>query len=233
MNTYKKFVFFMLTFILILYTYINYFKYNDKITYFNTDISNDISNSLNIVNLLKEKGLVKDPNKNFNNSSCKLFNFYDISNNCNIFIDKYYNDDFLNKIKSLINQDKLYFLDPLLDPLSFTIQLYTHNDFMSYHYDTNFSLGNRYTVLIPLYINEYNESFLTIKNKKKEEKQIKFKIGEGIVYNGDKVYHKVSKQSEKGERITLIINLTTNIKYNYIGKLFQKIRNYMLEKYTW
>ena len=134
MNTYKKFVFFMLTFILILYTYINYFKYNDKITYFNTDITSDISNSLNIVNLLKEKGLVKDPNKNFNNSSCKLFNFYDISNNFNIFFEKYYNDDFLNKIKSLINQDKLYFLDPLLDPLSFTIQLYTDNDFMSYDY---------------------------------------------------------------------------------------------------
>ena len=90
MNTYKKILFFMLTFILILYTYINFFKYNDKITYFNTDITSDISNSFNIVNLLKEKGLVKDPNKNFNNSSCKLFNFYDISNNCNIFIEKYY-----------------------------------------------------------------------------------------------------------------------------------------------
>ena len=41
---------------------------------------------------------------------------------------------------------------------------------MSYHYDTNFSLGNRYTVLIPLYINEYNRSFLTIKNKKERNK---------------------------------------------------------------
>merc|ERR1712166_1251919 len=102
----------------------------------------DISyNSPKLIESLNTNGLVKDPVKNFNNSSCKLFNFYDISNNCNNFIQKYYNDDFLNKIKLLVNEEKLYFIDPLIGPLSFTIQLYTFNDFMSYHFDTNFSSG--------------------------------------------------------------------------------------------
>ena len=225
----KKIIFAVISFFILIYTYFSYFKYNDKITYFNTDISN----SLNLVELLNEKGMVKDPNKNFNNSSCKLFNFYDISNNCNLFIEKYYNDEFLNKIKYLVNEKKLYFIDPNIEPLSFTMQLYTNNDFMSYHFDTNFSTGSRYTVLIPLFINQYNESYLTIKNKKKEEIPIDISLGTGIVYNGDKVYHKVSKQSEKGQRITLIINLTTNKNYSYFGKLLQKLRNYMLEYYTW
>ena len=82
MNLNKKIFFTIISFFILIYTYFNYFKYNDKITYFETDFS---YNSLDLVKLLNDKGLVKDPNKNFNNSSCKLFNFYDISNNCNIF----------------------------------------------------------------------------------------------------------------------------------------------------
>tara|TARA_Y100000768_G_scaffold388019_1_gene381516 strand:+ start:2772 stop:3470 length:699 start_codon:yes stop_codon:yes gene_type:complete len=230
LNLNKKIFFSVISFFILIYTYFSYFKYNDKITYFTTDIS---YNSSQLIELLNNKGLVKDPNKNFNNSSCKLFNFYDISNNCNIFIQKYYNDDFLNYIKSLVNEKNLYFIDPIIEPLSFTMQLYTYNDFMSYHFDTNFSTGSRYTVLIPLYINQYNESYLTIKNNKKEEQIIDISLGNAIVYNGDKVYHKVSKQSKNGQRITLIINLTTNKNYTIFGKILQKIRNYMLEYYTW
>jgi hypothetical protein len=104
---------------------------------------------------------------------------------------------------------------------------------MSYHFDTNFSLGTRYTVLIPLYINNENESYLTIKDKDKNEKKIVIKIGQGIVYNGDKVIHKVSQQSKEGKRISLIINLTTDSKFSFLGKYLQKIRNYMFIKYTW
>ena len=67
------------------------------------------------------------------------------------------------------------------------------------------------------YIDKDDYDFnLTIKDKKKNEKKIVINIGNGIVYNGDKVIHKVSKQCKDGERITLIINLTTNIKYNFI-----------------
>ena len=61
-------------------------------------------------------------------------------------------------------------MDHNIEPLHITMQLYQENDFMSYHFDTNFTLGSRYTVLIPLYINDKNESFLTIKDKNKNEK---------------------------------------------------------------
>jgi len=104
---------------------------------------------------------------------------------------------------------------------------------MSYHFDTNFTYGTRYTVLIPLYINKENDSYLVIKDKEKNEKKIVIDIGKGIVYNGDKVIHKVSKQKKNGERIVLIINLTTNPDYSFIGKIFQKVRNYMFINYTW
>ena len=210
-------------------TCLNYFTYNDNISYFNVDISN----SKYLVNLIHEKGFIKNPALNFNNASCKVLNFFNISNYCSNFITTFYNNDFISKIKNIINEKELYFIDPNIEPLSFAIQLYKENDFMSYHFDTNFSLGKRYTVLIPLYVNEYNTSYLTIKDKNKNEKKIIIDFGEAIVYNGDKVFHKVSKQEEKGERISLIINLTTNPNYSLLGEYLQKIRNHMFNTYTW
>ena len=226
---YKKILFFLLFFSIFLLSYRSYFSYNDTINYFNIDINN----SEYLVDLLKEKGFVKNPSLNFNNSSCKVFNYFDISNNCNIFLKKFYNQDFLNKIKEIINEKNLYFMDNTIEPLNIAMQLYEENDFMRYHFDTNFSLGKRYTVLIPLYINDENNSFLIIKDKDKNEKKIVIEIGKGIVYNGDKVFHKVSKQNCGGKRVSLIINLTTDLNYNFIGKVLQKIRNYLFINYTW
>lgn len=77
-----------------------------------------------------------------------------------------------------------------------------------------------------------NELFLTIKDKYKNEKKIIIKIGQDIIYNGDKVIHKVSSQCKDGKRITLIINLTTDPKFSLIGNYLQKIRNYMFVNYT-
>ena len=226
---YKKILFFIIKLFIVFISYTNYFKYNDNILYFNTDISN----SEHLVDLIEKKGFIKNPELNFKNSSCKVLNFIDISNNCNIFIKNYYNEEFLQKIKKIINEKKLFFMDHTIEPLHMAMQLYQENDFMSYHFDTNFTLGKRYTVLIPLFINENNDSFLTIKDKNKNEKKIEINIGQGIVYNGDKVIHKVSKQSKDGKRISLIINLTTNPNYNFIGKYLQKLRNYMFINYTW
>lgn len=229
MAFYKK-IFFLIIFISILFiSYRNYFSYNDTIHYFDVDISN----SEYLVDLLNEKGFTKNPQKNFNNSSCKVFNYIDISNNCNKLLRDFNNESFLLKIKNIINEKDLYYMDHDIEPLHIAMQLYQENDFMSYHFDTNFTLGSRYTVLIPLYINDKNESFLTIKDKNKNEKKITINVGQGIVYNGDKVIHKVSKQVKDGKRITLIINLTTNPKFSLIGKLLQKLRNFMFIHYTW
>ena len=229
MNFYRKILFFLIFIIIFLISYKNYFLYNDTIHYFDVDISN----SEYLVNLLNEKGFMKNPNLNFNNSSCKVFNYIDISNNCNNYLKYFNNEKFLLKIKEIINEKNLFFMDHNIEPLHIAMQLYQENDFMSYHFDTNFTLGTRYTVLIPLYINNENESFLTIKDKNNSEKKIIVNIGKGIVYNGDKVIHKVSKQSKNGKRITLIINLTTNSNFSLIGKYLQKLRNYMFIHYTW
>ncbi len=229
MNLYRKIIFFIVFIVIFILSYRNYFSYNDTIHHFDVDISN----SEYLVDLLNDKGFVKDSKKNFNNSSCKVFNYIDISNNCNNYLKQFDNEEFLLKIKKIINEKNLYFMDHNTEPLNIAMQLYQENDFMSYHFDTNFTLGKRYTILIPLYINNKNQSFLTIKDKDNNEKKIIIEVGQGIVYNGDKVIHKVSTQCKDGKRITLIINLTTDPKFSLIGKYLQKLRNYMFINYTW
>jgi len=221
-------VFFILLLFITVYLFRNYFKYNDHIEFFDADISNNCT----LVDIINKNGVKKNPDKNFNNSSCSVLNYYDISNLCTQYITQFYNQSFLDKIKNIVNETTLEFINPTIDPLGFAIHLYCHNDFMKYHFDTNFTLGTRYSVIIPLYLNEFNDCFLHIKDNNKNEKCIKIDIGQGIVYNGDRVLHKVSKQSEQGQRITLVINLTTSSKSHLFGDILQKIRNYMFKEFT-
>jgi hypothetical protein len=225
---FKRIIFMFLLFLSV-YFYRNYFQYNDHIEYFDVDISNNV----NLVDIIKKNGVQKDPQRNFNNSSCHVLSYYDISDHCHEYIDKFYNKEFIQRIKTIINETNLEFIDPAIDPLGFAIHLYCKEDFMSYHFDTNFTLGTRYSIIIPLYINQENDCFLYIKDSKKIEKKIEIPVGKGIVYNGDKVLHKVCKQSPEGERITLVINLTTKTQTNFIGKILQKCRNYMFSEFTW
>ena len=49
----------------------------------------------------------------------------------------------LLKIKTIINEKNLYYMDHNTEPLNIAMQLYQENDFMSYHL-TNFTMGTRY-----------------------------------------------------------------------------------------
>ena len=115
----------------------------------------------------------------------------------------------------------IYFQNPYNDPANFVIKLYKKNSFFEYHFDNNYSVGQRYTIIIPLYYNKYNTSKLKIINKNNTEKTVDIKMGNFIIFKGNKIYHSISKQSEKGIRLSLIINLTTNKNNNFIGKCIE------------
>lgn len=220
------FIIILTIFILYCSGYLNTFNYNDKISYFNTNFNN----SEYLFNIVDKYGEVKDSNKNFNTSSCKLFKNKLFKKYLPDYYNYYTSSDFVDSIKNIIGEPNLYISNN--DDFSVVIQIYKNNDFMQYHFDTNYTLGTRYTVLIPVFINEYNDSYLNIKTLDNLEKKIIIPIGQGIVYNGDKVYHKVSKQSMDGKRAVIIINLTTNNNQSLLGKFLGKFRNYLFNKYT-
>ena len=188
----------------------NYSNIDKKIYYGKTDLEFD----KNLIKTINKYGK-RDINVNFVKS--KTFNFYDIQKHCNYYVEKLYNKEFLNKVSNILDISAIYFQDPDKNPMNFVIKLYKKNSFFDYHFDDNYSLGTRYTVVIPLYYNKYNTSNLKIINKNNKEETIKIAIGNFIIYKGGKIYHSVSKQHEKGIRLSLIINLTTNRDKNFVG----------------
>jgi hypothetical protein len=136
-------------------------------------------------------------------------------------VEKLYNNEFLNKVSNILDVSTIYFQDPDKNPMNFVIKLYKKNSFFDYHFDDNYSLGTRYTIVIPLYYNRYNMSNLKIINKNNREETVKIAIGNFIIYKGGKIYHCVSKQHERGVRLSLIINLTTNKEKNFVGNCIE------------
>jgi len=225
MNKYIKLIIFII-FLIIITKITNYYNYNDTILYGKTNITR---NDEELFTLLNKYGRIKDPNKIININSCKLFQFNDIANYCNQYIEKFYNKNFLNKIANMLDISNLYYIDPIIDPLAFVIQLYQEGNYMSYHYDTNYTSGKRFTVVIPLYYNKYNTSYLYYIDKNSVERKVNLPLGKFVLYNGDNLLHQVSKQSYNGKRISLVINLTTDPSYSIYGSIMQYLRNLMFK----
>lgn len=234
MNLSKILIIFLIMFLFFSFRYYCHSKDSnslEKIFYFK--INPKIIDNKNLVELILNNGIIKNPKKQlfFNKSSCYIFNFPLLKKYLPDLVSKIYNDQFLDLLRIISGNNDLMFIDPDKDSLSIVVQLYQKDDYMSYHYDTNFTQGERYTVIIPLFINEYNSSFLIVNSKNNEEK-IVIELGQGIIYRGTKILHKVSKQSEYGKRVVLIISLTTNINSNYIQKQLFNIRHYLFDKLT-
>jgi hypothetical protein len=97
----------------------------------------------------------------------------------------------------------------------------TENDFLDWHYDNNFTIGNRYTLVIPVLVDKGSTSEFLIKDRKTGiEKIIKIPLGKGVIYNGSVTYHKISNQTN-GKRILVII---IPFYSNYTRTFFSKIR---------
>lgn len=160
---------------------------------------------------------------NFNNVKSNKIYHYDLKKiipNCINYIES---DDFSLKISSLVGT-KLYLSDDLNDKI-FARSYINENDNIKWHYDNNFSDGRRYTVIIPVYINEKNTSSLQYVNP--SHKQVLNVIDDRkslYLYEGDKIYHRVTEQVNGGKRIVIIIPMYEK-KFTSIGKLKIFLKN--------
>jgi len=75
-------------------------------------------------------------------------------------------------------------------------------DRIGYHYDNNYYTNCTFlTVLLPLYV-EPNTSLYTYMDKN-VEKTVNLKVGEILIFEGDKIYHKASINMTYNKRIVL------------------------------
>jgi hypothetical protein len=99
-------------------------------------------------------------------------------------------------------------------------------DFLNWHYDNNFTKGNRYTLVIPLIVDDCNTAEFEYKDRKTgQEHIVRIPLGNGVLYNGSELYHRITKQTNNCRRIVVIIPFYANYQKSFFGKLREKIRN--------
>jgi len=180
----------------------------------------------NLVKLLeleiKKNGSVLDPNLNFNNAKGKKLNYNQLPKNKIKF---YENNNLRNSVSKIINEN-INFADNNEKYKIFARIYDNENDFLDWHYDNNFTMGNRYTLVIPVLVDKDNTSEFLIKDRKTNvEKIIPIPLGKGVIYNGSITYHKISQQTKGSRRMVIIIPFYSNYKKTIFGKMREVFRN--------
>ena len=182
------------------------------------------SNSLvdKCMHYILKYGTKLNSSKNFNNANGYKMNYNIIKQYIPEIIYFYMNEVFKQLVEDTI-KIKLNFA-PLTEKYRFFLRLYLDGDFLDYHYDNNFTKSRRFTAVIPILVNEENTSEFQVKCKDCT-KIYKIPISEGVLYNGSKIYHSISKQSKNGVRMVIVIPMYEDYTLGFIGRTRKKIRD--------
>ena len=106
-------------------------------------------------------------------------------------------------------------------------------DHIDWHYDNNYTDGNRYTLVIPIVQDLNNTSEFMIKDRNTQyEFKVPLKVGQGVVYNGSITYHKITPQTEGAIRMVVIIPFYSNKNMSLFNSIRMKIRNLLFKNLT-
>jgi hypothetical protein len=173
-------------------------------------------------NAIQNNGSQLNPKYNYGNAKGKKMNYYDMPKE----IRDFYIDDAIRQSVSTILNENVYYADESERYRIFARLYEDDSDFLDWHYDNNFTAGNRYTLVIPVLVDAGNTSEFMIKDQKtREEKTIPIPLGKGVVYNGSITYHSITKQTKGQHRLVIIIPFYTNYKKTWLGSIRQVIRN--------
>jgi hypothetical protein len=172
---------------------------------------------------IRERGNYLNSKFNFNNAQGKKLNYMQMSPEIiNFYIN---NNSIKNDVSEKINE-KVEYADES-DKYRIFARLYENEgDFLDWHYDNNFTMGNRYTLVIPVLVDKNNTSEFIIKDQySQNEIIIPISIGHGVLYNGTITYHRISPQTNGQRRIVIIIPFYSNYKKNIFGNIREFFRN--------
>ena len=178
------------------------------------------------IQLLKKQfdnnGIKLNPDKNFNNTQGKKLNYNQLPKK---LIDFYLNDNLKNLVSKAVGEKVNY--APKNEKYRIFSRIYdSENDFIDWHYDNNFTKGNRYTLVIPILVTYNNSSNFMIKDKKtSDEKIIDIPLGKGITYNGSITYHKITHQTKNNIRMVIIIPFYSDYKMSLFGYFRKNVRD--------
>lgn len=194
---------------------------SNRVFFINLPLPNpELIEKLNIS--FKNNKIILNPARNKNNAQGLKINSYHLPEG---IINFYMNDTLRESVSKILKQN-VEFAD-ISEKYRIFARLYENeNDFLNWHYDNNFTLGLRYTLVIPILVSSKNTSEFMIKDVKTgEEKIIPIPLGQGVIYNGSITYHKITKQTKGEKRMVIIIPFYTNYKKDKVGEIREKIRN--------
>ena len=174
---------------------------------------------------LKIHGSVLDPELNFNNAKGKKLDSVELEKLCPDIIDWFLTPELLLDASSVLGEN-VNFADNS-EKYRIFCRLYDDDkDFLNWHYDNNFTQGNRFTLVIPLLVDDCNTAEFEYKDRKTgEEHIVPIQLGQGVLYNGSEVYHRITQQKQNCKRMVVIIPLYTDYKKSLYGSIRQFIRN--------
>jgi hypothetical protein len=187
----------------------------------------------NCVNVLEDTirrtGTRLNPELNFSNAQGRKLNYNQLPQ-C---IKEFYEDEEFTRIASGTLGERVTLAPPSEQYRIFARLYEDDDDFLEWHYDNNFTKGNRYTMVIPVLVDDCNTAEFKIKDRRtEEEKIIQVPLGMGVLYNGTEVYHKITQQTKGCRRMVVIIPLYTNYQKGFLGDLRQFVRNITYQKLT-
>jgi hypothetical protein len=104
---------------------------------------------------------------------------------------------------------------PATDPHAYALYYYTEpGDHIGWHYDTSYYRGERYTVLIGLVDRSSSrlefQQYRDCPGRKPETGSLALAPGTLVLFNGDKLYHRVTPLGAGEERIALTLEYLTD-----------------------
>jgi hypothetical protein len=122
---------------------------------------------------------------------------------------------------------------PERDPHAVALYYYTQpGDHIGWHFDTSHYDGARYTVLVGV-VNRTEQSRLEcvlykkVKDRAPEPLSVSTEPGTMVLFNGDRLWHSVSKLEADAERIILTLEYVTNPNMSPIRRWFSDFKDSM------
>jgi len=178
---------------------------------------------------IRNRGTRLNPELNFSNAQGRKLNFNQLPE-C---IKNFYETREFEGIVSNTLGERVTFA-PHSEQYRIFARLYEDDDdFLEWHYDNNFTKGNRYTLVIPVLVDDCSTAEFMIKDRKtRGESIVKVPLGQGVLYNGSDVYHKITQQTKGCRRMVVIIPFYANYEKGFLGELRQFVRNVTYQKLT-
>ena len=140
-----------------------------------------------------------------------------------------YNSSALTGFFRALTSNDLKFC-PADDPHTYALYYYTEpGDHIGWHYDTSYYRGARYTVLFGLVDRSTCklelELFHDHPTRKPELHSIALLPGTFVIFNGDKLWHRVTPLGENEERIVLTLEYLTNTEMSTVGRFVSNMKD--------